>query len=389
MHHDTLIFLPAPNHIEPLNIITLKITFQINAMHKYSTEHYNYNLPQNLIAQTPAAQRDKARLMVIDRSQKTILHDNFCSLVNYLKPGDCLVLNNSRVLPARLFGTKLTGGKLEVFLLKPLTQTQQTITWQCLVGGRGATDNLVITLTSKLSGKLIKNNQDGTWNVQFNLPKTQFIKLVGKIGIAPLPPYIKRADKQSVSADKHRYQTVFAHKNKFGSVAAPTAGLHFTKKLLAQIKKRGIKIAHVTLHVGLGTFAPVKTEDIRKHKMHPEYAEISLKNIQTILNTKKSGGRIVAVGTTSARVLEGLVAPNLKTLQKTPRKLSGDINIFIYPGFKFQLTDALVTNFHLPKSTLLMFVSALAEKKLIDRAYQEAIQNKYRFFSYGDAMFIQ
>jgi S-adenosylmethionine:tRNA ribosyltransferase-isomerase len=284
-------------------------------------------------------------------------------------------LNNSKVFPARLLGHKAaTGGAVEVFLHH---QTSPD-TWQCLVGGR-VKPGLTLDFSSGLQAVTEIDNGDGTWQVKFNLAGPKFWRTIYKIGLVPLPPYIKRNKK--MASDERNYQTVYADSHKVGSVAAPTAGLHFTKGLLKKVSERGVKIVYVTLHVGLGTFAPVKTEKITEHKMHSEFAEVSASTLRAILKTKQSGGRVIAVGTTSCRTLESLDLSQ-------PAGQAFWTDIFIYPGYHFKIVDALITNFHLPKSTLVMLVSALANKKNIDKAYQEAIAKKYRFFSYGDAMYI-
>lgn len=347
----------------------------------YKVQDFDYHLPAELIAQEPIKPRDHSRLLLLNKKNGQIKHEYFYNLLDCLKPGDLLVLNNSKVFPARLIGHKKeTGGALEIFL----HQKQERNIWECLIGGR-VREGLVIEFPLKLQAVILKNNLDGTWQVKFNIGGEKFWQLINKIGEVPLPPYIKRVKQEKT--DKINYQTVFAADNKIGSAAAPTAGLHFTKTLLKEAKARGVKIAPVTLHVGLGTFAPVKTEKIKDHKMHSEFIEAKAATIKAILRTKKQGGRIIAVGTTSARTLESLDWQKLQSENRIGAQLFWT-DIFIYPGYKFKIVDALVTNFHLPKSTLLMLVSALAGKKKVDKAYQEAIERRYRFFSYGDAMFI-
>jgi S-adenosylmethionine:tRNA ribosyltransferase-isomerase len=353
----------------------------------YSVSDFDYHLPPELIAQKPVRPRDSSRLLVLDKATGALEHRHFKDILDYLRSGDLLVLNNSKVFPARLIGRKmLSGGKVEIFLHKKLGVDL----WECLVGGR-VKDGIVVEFvtgkkTSGLRAEIMKNNNDGTWQVKFNLSGDKFFKVINKIGIVPLPPYIKRGKKKA--SDKENYQTVFADAHQVGSVAAPTAGLHFTKSLLKKIKAQGVNIEYVTLHVGLGTFAPVKTEKITEHKMHSEFAAISAKTIKAIARTKKTGGRVIAAGTTSCRTLESANLGAGAPAQPRPQAQSFWTDIFIYPGYKFKIVDALITNFHLPKSTLLMLVSALAGKKHIDKAYQEAITRGYRFFSYGDAMFI-
>jgi len=337
---------------------------------------FDYNLPSDLIAQKPIRPRDHSRLLVLDKKKENIDHKHFYNIIDYLQAGDVLVLNNSKVFPARLIGKKKeTGGKMEVFLHKHEKDT----VWQCLIGGRGAQVGLSIEFDKGLVCEIIKNNEDGTWDVEFNKSNKTMMTIVDRIGKVPLPPYIKRGNR-SQKSDVINYQTVYA--DKVGSVAAPTAGLHFTPALLKKIKAKGVQLEYVTLHVGMGTFAPVKVDDITKHKMHAEWAEIKKETIKKIVQAKKEKRRIVAVGTTSARTLESAFK-DLKI-----ESFSGWTNIFIYPGYKFKVVDALITNFHLPKSSLLMLISAFAGRKKIFKTYQEAIKEKYRFYSYGDAMFI-
>lgn len=343
---------------------------------------FDYHLPGELIAQKPVRPRDHSRLLLLNKKTGVVEHKYFYNLIDYLQPGDLLILNNSKVFPARLIGKKVaTGGKIEIFLHKKNGAADRPNNiWECLIGGRVKT-GLVINFPQKLQAEILHDNTNGTWQVKFNFTGSKFWKIINKIGLVPLPPYIKREQKKE--SDKNNYQTVFAANNKIGSVAAPTAGLHFTKSLLKKLRTKGVRIEYVTLHVGLGTFAPVKTEKITEHKMHSELVLINTKTIREILKVKRAGGRIVAVGTTSARTLESLDWHKIKVITQ-----SFWTDIFIYPGYQFKIVDALITNFHLPKSTLLMLVSALASKKNIDNAYLEAISQKYRFFSYGDAMFI-
>jgi S-adenosylmethionine:tRNA ribosyltransferase-isomerase len=344
---------------------------------------FDYNLDKNLIAVEPKRPRDHSRLLVLDKSSGRLTHTYFYKIVDWLKSGDVLVFNNSKVFPARLIGRKRgTGGKIEIFLLRNLSAWQ----WQCLVGGPRRRPGLEIEFSLGLKAKIIKDNQDGTWTVKFNKSKTEVIKTVNRIGLTPLPPYIKRPAK---AKDKKDYQTVYADDKKLGSVAAPTAGFHFTNRLLKKLKQKGVQFEFITLHVGLGTFAPVKVDDITKHKMHVEWAEVSARTMKNISRAKAEGRRIIAVGTTSVRTLE-FIAPHI--LDPKPEiinhKFQGWVDIFIYPPYKFRITDAMITNFHLPKSTLLMLVAAFAGKDKIDKAYQQAIKLKYRFYSYGDAMLI-
>lgn len=340
----------------------------------YRVEDFNYYLPPELIAQTPVKPRDHSRLLLLDKKKGKTDQAHFYDLPDYLQAGDVLVLNDSKVFPARLIGHKASGGRIEIFLHQPI----RGALWECLIGGR-IREGIKVMFSSGLSATVVKDNEDGTWQVKFDRSGARFWRAINCIGLVPLPPYIKRPIK--TISDKADYQTVFADPAKAGSVAAPTAGRHFTRRLLKRLAARGVKIVYVTLHVGLGTFAPVKVQKISDHKMHSELAEVGASEVRTIRQAKTEGRRIVAVGTTSARTLESL------DLAKT-RKQTFRTDIFIYPGYKFRLVDALITNFHLPQSTLLMLVSALAGKANIDKAYQEAIRQRYRFFSYGDVMFI-
>jgi len=398
---------------------------------------FDFNLPKNLIAQEPIKPRDYSRLLVMRRTvQKSapsdapalgadfcIQHKHFYDIVDYFKKGDVLILNNSKVFPARLIGKKKeTGGKIEVFLLSPtpspspvcasrergaIEKKIQSIpfpetksrgrvregAWQCLLGGHGGKENLEVEFGRGLECKVLKNNNDGTWDAQFNKSGKQMMEIVKKIGKMPLPPYIDRkSDFGSRISDKKDYQTIYADEKKVGSVAAPTAGFHFTPELIKKLKNKGVQFEYITLHVGLGTFAPVKVDDIAKHKMHAELVEVRKDVLKRIVKAKKEKRRIIAVGTTSVRTLEavfkkrrGLASPKEA---KPLRGFRGWVDIFIYPGYKFKVVDAMITNFHLPKSTLLMLVSALAGKNNIDKSYKEAIKQKYRFYSYGDAMLI-
>lgn len=335
---------------------------------------FDYHLPKNLIAQKPTKSRDSAGLMVINRKLKSINHHKFHQLPEFLKPGDVLVLNDTKVFAARLIGKKETGGKIEIFLLRPDKKN-----WQVLIGGKGRKEDTTILFARGLKAQILKKNSDQTWQVHFSCSNKKLMEIVNKIGEAPTPPYIK---KKSNLTD---YQTVYAKHS--GSVAAPTAGFHFTKKLLGQIKKQGVQIEYVTLHVGLGTFEPVRTNKIEEHKMHAEYAILNKSTTQRLNKAKKEGHRIIAVGTTSVRVLEA--CSKKKTTDYQLQTTNSYINAFIYPGYKFKIVDAMITNFHLPKSTLLILVSAFAGTSFIKKAYQRAIQKKYRFYSFGDAMFIQ
>jgi S-adenosylmethionine:tRNA ribosyltransferase-isomerase len=354
------------------------------------TSDFDYNLPVELIAQEPEKKRDHSRLLVLNKKTGETSHRNFYDILDFLNPGDVLVLNNSKVFPARLLGKKeSTLGEVEIFLHKKEDtgniKKNTKIIWECLVKGR-VKENLVVILSKKLKAKLIKKIESGVWLVEFNLDELNFWREVEKIGIVPLPPYIKRDKKREL--DKKRYQTVFCRHDKRGSVAAPTAGLHFNSSLLQKIRDKGIFVAFITLHVGLGTFAPVKTEDILEHKMHSEFVEIEPEVKEIIFKAKRENRRIIAVGTTSCRALESGADLLFSSNKKQISKISFWTDIFIYPGYNYKIIDGLVTNFHLPKSTLLMLVSALAGQENINQAYSEAIANKYRFFSYGDAMLI-
>ncbi len=362
----------------------------------YKVKDFDYYLPLELIAQKPIKPRDHSRLLLLNKETGEIRHQHFYELINYLHPGDLLILNNSKVFPARLIGQReSTGGKIEVLLHRKLNNSELGIAnsspvniWECLARGRVRPGQIII-FSSGLKGKIVLNKSDYTRHLKFNLSGKAFWQEINKIGEVPLPPYIKRST--TLISDKKNYQTVFADNHKLGSVAAPTAGLHFTKKLLADLRALGIKIEYLTLHVGLGTFLPVKTENIIDHKMHSEFVELGVKIQKAIIATKLSGGRIIAVGTTSCRALESLDWTEIIGNEKNNKKLNPQslwTDIFIYPGYHFNVVDALITNFHLPKSTLLMLVSALAGSDRINKAYQEAIKQRYRFFSYGDAMFI-
>lgn len=336
---------------------------------------FDYNLPEELIAQTPCAKRDHSRLMVLNRKEKTIEHKHFYDIKQYLRKGDTLVFNDTKVMPARLIGHRAkTGGKVEVFLLKRLTNTNQ---WEVLVKpGKKAQLGNVIEFSDELACEVVGHTDFGGRIVEFKFDGI-FEEILDRLGETPLPPYIHEK-----LEDKNRYQTVYAREE--GSAAAPTAGLHFTKELLEKIKEKGIKIAHVTLHVGLGTFRPVKVENILEHHMHSEFYMVDEEDANMINECRANGGRVIAVGTTSTRTLEtvtdenGIVHPG-----------SGWTQIFIYPGYQFKAIDCLITNFHLPESTLLMLVSALAGRENILNAYNKAVEEKYRFFSFGDAMFIK
>ena len=334
---------------------------------------FKYNLPEELIAQTPIEKRDTSRLMVLNKSKKTIEHKIFKDILDYLEPGDVLVRNNTKVLPARLYGKKETGANVEFLLLNNI----EGDIWECIVrpGNKLHVGTNVIFGEKLLKAKILEIMPGGTRKVEFEYQGI-FNEILDQIGLMPLPPYIHEELKE-----KDRYQTVYAKYE--GSAAAPTAGLHFTPELLEKIKEKGVEIANVTLHVGIGTFRPVKEETVENHQMHSEHFYIKQEDADKINKAKKNGKKVIAVGTTSCRVLES-IANEKGEVQDT----EGDTQIFIYPGYKFKCLDALITNFHLPESTLLMLVSALAGREYIMEAYEEAVKEKYRFFSFGDAMFI-
>lgn len=338
-------------------------------------EEFDYNLPEELIAQVPIQKRDESRLMVVDREKRTIEDKVFKDIIDYLEPGDCLVRNNTKVIPARLYGKKDTGANVEFVLLK---QIEGDI-WESIVrpGNKLKPGSRVIFGNGLLKAEILDVLEDGTRKVKFEYNGI-FNEILDKIGLMPLPPYIHESLKEN-----DRYQTVYAKYE--GSAAAPTAGLHFTPELLKKIEEKGIKIANVTLHVGIGTFRPVKEENIEEHKMHTEHFYIKQEDVDKINETKKNGKKVIAVGTTSCRVLETIADENTGFV----KQIEADTGIYIYPGYKFKCIDGLITNFHLPKSTLLMLVSALADREFILEAYNKAVEEKYRFFSFGDAMFIK
>ena len=344
---------------------------------------FDYELPQELIAQTPAEKRDFSRIMVVHRNSGEVEHKHFYDILDYLKAGDCLVLNNSKVLPARLYGRKEgTDANIEFLLIKRI----EGDTWETMVrpGKRLKPGDAVSFSDDKLFRAVVKDyGEDGTRIVEFEYEGI-FLERLEELGKMPLPPYIERDNN---SEDKDRYQTVYA-KNE-GSVAAPTAGLHFTPELLEKAKAKGVKLAYVTLHVGIGTFRPVKVENIEEHHMHFEEYFIDEDTAKTINDTIKAGGRIVSVGTTSTRTVESAAAYDEEHGKYLVKAGHGSTGIFIYPGYEFKIIGALITNFHLPKSTLLMLISALYNREDILRVYRIAVKEKYRFFSYGDAMFIE
>ena len=337
------------------------------------TKDFWYDLPEELIAQTPLEQRDASRLMVMDRRTGAVTHRHFYDLIDYLKPGDCLVMNDSRVLPARLLGHRPTGGAVEVLLLRDLGNKH----WECLCkpGRKMQAGSEVIFGNGELTATVREVREDGNRIVEFHYEGI-FLEVLERLGRMPLPPYIK-----AELEDQERYQTVYSRE--VGSAAAPTAGLHFTKELLEKIREKGVNEAFVTLHVGLGTFRPVKAEEVTDHHMHAELCMMNAETAELLNRTKAEGGRIICVGTTSCRTLESLVNED-----GTFQAASKWTDIFIYPGYTFKAMDGLITNFHLPESTLVMLVSAFAGREHVLAAYEEAVRQRYRFFSFGDAMCI-
>ena len=339
------------------------------------TSDFNFHLPEELIAQHPLEKRDTSRLMVLDKATGEIEHKHFYDVLNYLNPGDTLVLNNTRVLPARLIGEKEnTGGKIEFLLLKRIEGDK----WECLAKpGKRAKIGTIFTFgEGKLKCKVVDIVEEGNRVIEF-IYDGIFEQVLDELGEMPLPPYITER-----LEDRERYQTVYSKEK--GSAAAPTAGLHFTEELLQNVKEKGVNIAYVTLHVGLGTFRPVKVENILEHHMHSEFFQITEEAAQKINHAKENGGRVICVGTTSCRTIESAADEDGHL-----KACSGWTEIFIYPGYKFKVLDCLITNFHLPESTLVMLVSALAGREHVLAAYEEAVKERYRFFSFGDAMFIQ
>ena len=337
-------------------------------------EEFDYELPEELIAQIPIEKRDESRLMILDREKGEIEHKTFKNIIEYLEPGDCIVRNNTKVIPARLYGKKDTGANVEFVLLKQLDGD----IWESIVrpGNKLKIGAKVNFGDGLLEAEILDVLEGGTRKVKFTYEGI-FNEILDKIGLMPLPPYIHKTLEK-----RERYQTVYAKYD--GSAAAPTAGLHFTPELLEKIEKKGVKIANVTLHVGIGTFRPVKEENIEEHIMHTEHYYIKEEDAKKINETKRNGKRVIAVGTTSCRVLETVADENGYV-----HEVEGDTGIYIYPGYKFKCIDGLITNFHLPKSTLLMLVSALADREFVLEAYNQAVKEKYRFFSFGDAMFIK
>ena len=336
-------------------------------------EDFDYFLPEERIAQVPLEQRDMSRLMVLDRKNKTIAHRSFRDVLEYLNPGDVLVINDTRVVPARLYGNRRSGAKIETLFLRNLGDD----TWECLVkpGNKVPVGDVIVFADGQMTGTVIDKTPSGGRVIRFETSRT-VDEIVEEFGEMPLPHYIKHK-----LDDPERYQTVYnEHK---GSVAAPTAGLHFTPELLSEIEQMGVKIARLTLHVGLGTFRPVKVENVEEHVMHSEYYIVSTECADTVNEARRNGGRVIAVGTTVVRTLETVAVPG-----EDFEECSGWTDIFIYPGYEFKAVDCMMTNFHLPKSTLLMLVSAFADREFILNAYKKAVEEEYRFFSFGDSMLI-
>ena len=338
------------------------------------TEDFDYYLPEHLIAQTPLEKRDSSKLLILDKETGEIKHEHFNNIINYLSKDDVLVLNDTKVIPARLYGIKEeTNALIEILMLKDLGNN----VWSCLVKpAKRIKIGTVVNFSNKLKAQCVKVKEDGIREFELIYDGILY-EILDELGEMPLPPYIHEKLK-----DKDRYQTVYA-KNE-GSAAAPTAGLHFTNELLENIRKKGVKILYITLHVGLGTFRPVMVEDVTKHKMHSEFYQMSKEVADELNLAKKNGNRIISVGTTSTRTLETIMS-----LYGEFKECCGNTEIFIYPGYKFKAIDSLITNFHLPKSTLIMLVSALAGKENIMNAYKVAVENEYRLFSFGDSMFIK
>ena len=335
---------------------------------------FNYELPKELIAQHPYDKRDEARLMVLDKRNQSIEHKVFKDIIDYLNLGDCLVINNTKVIPARLYGKKDTGANVEFLLLKRI----ENDIWEAMVrpGQKLKSGSKVVFGEGLLKATVLEVLENGNRKVEFEYEGI-FNEILDQIGLMPLPPYITEATRE----DNEKYQTVYAKYD--GSAAAPTAGLHFTESLLEKIKEKGIEIANVTLHVGIGTFRPVKVENVEEHEMHSEHYYIKKEDAEKINFAKRTGHKVISVGTTSCRVLESVADENGMV-----KETEGDTSIFIYPGYKFKCIDSLITNFHLPESTLIMLVSSLAGKDFIMKAYEEAVKQRYKFFSFGDAMLI-
>lgn len=345
----------------------------------YKISHYDYTIPKHLIAQHPTVKRDESRLLILHRKDARIEHRKFYDIIEYLNCGDVLVLNDTKVVPARIIGSRTTGGKVEGLIIKEVLEN----TWEILLQSNHRlkeTESLYFG-NNTVTGRLVCRNDTGSWTIKFE-DRKKFIEMLENSGRMPLPPYIKRnpEDKSSGIHDEERYQTIYA--KKMGAIAAPTAGLHFTRSILQELTNKGIKIVYITLHVGLGTFKTIKEEDFRQHTIHKEFYNIPEAAIDTINNAKSLGKRIIATGTTTCRVLETLARNH------TTKASSGWTDLYIYPPYKFKLTDSLITNFHLQRSTLILLVSAFAGGENIASSYEEAISLGYRFYSYGDCMLI-
>ncbi len=336
------------------------------------TSEFDYNLPKKLIAQEPVRPRDHSRLMVLDRQKRSIKHRHFFDIGEFLKKGDLLVLNDTKVFKARL-EAKVGEAEVEIFLLRPMGKAWQTMAKP----GRKLKEDKEIVLKGGLKARLIEKKQDGTYIIQFKVDNEKLFKIIEKIGHVPVPPYVEKEPERPED-----YQTVYAEHT--GSVAAPTAGFHFTKELIEKLKRKGVEFKYITLHVGIGTFQPVKTEEIEDHKMHSEFVSISEQAAEDINKAKEEGRRVISAGTTTCRALEGVAGKHGGKL----KEYSGDVNIFMYPGYVFKIVDGLITNFHLPRSTLLMLASALAGRELVMKAYDMAVKEEYRFYSFGDAMLV-
>lgn len=338
---------------------------------------FNYQLPENLIAQAPVSPRDCSRLLILHHASGRLEHRRFFNIVDYVTKGDVLVINDSKVIPARLLGNKNTGGKVEIFLSHVVSSTKGGEIWECLIKGKRIKNGTEVIFSSTFKA-VVQEKINDVWLVTFNCSGVTFQKALEKYGKVPLPPYIKNVKNKY----KQQYQTVYADTKHQGSVAAPTAGLHFTPRLLKKLKKKGVIVKKITLHVGLGTFLPVRVTDIKKHQMHSEWVEVKKEVLKEISDARKRGNKVIAVGTTTVRSLEAAWKVS------TSKDFSGFVNIFIFPPYTFKTIDGLITNFHLPESTLLLLVSALAGRQKILKAYKKAVKEKYRFFSFGDAMLI-
>ncbi len=348
-------------------------------------DDFNFELPPALIAQEPGPVRDQSRLLVVDRGSRSMAHHRFFELPQFLSPGDALVMNDTKVMPVRLWGRKESGGKVEILLVRKRTEDQGergSMDWECLARGTGPLRRKTrVVFQEGITAEFQGKSTSGLWLLRFNSPEP-VEEIIGRIGYAPLPPYIRRnGDPGRQALDLERYQTIYARNE--GAIAAPTAGLHFTPELLDRLRKSGVLVYRLTLHVGIGTFLPVKSTAIEQHRLEPEFFEIPPETAEGINRARGQGRRVFGVGTTVVRALESSTGE-----QGTIRPGRGKTGLFIFPGFRFRAIDCLITNFHLPRSTLLMLVSAFAGRELILRSYQEAIQRNYRFFSYGDAMLI-